>query len=128
MIGMGIAVATVAGFIVSSVYYMVFTPLERRTSQGRAVERARPGAVQIVSELVRTAVLATAFAWVATQAGLLSLPGGLLLALVLWVAFPVVLLTGSVMWDRAPVATAVLHGGDWLVKLLLVALITALIH
>lgn len=128
MIGIGIAVATVAGFIVSSVYYMVFTPLERRASQGRAVERAKPGAVQIASELVRTAVLATAFAWIAAQAGLLSLPGGLLLALVLWVAFPVVLLTGSVMWDRAPVATAVLHGGDWLVKLLLVALITALIH
>ncbi|MBO9626380.1 MAG: DUF1761 domain-containing protein [Microbacterium sp.] len=128
MIGIGIAVATVAGFIVSSVYYMVFTPLEQRASQGRAVERAKPGAVQIVSELVRTAVLATAFAWIAAQSGLLALPGALLLALVLWIAFPVVLLTGSVMWDRALVATAVLHGGDWLVKLLLVALITALIH
>lgn len=128
MIGIGIAVATVAGFIVSSVYYMVFMPLEQRVSQGHAIERAKPGVVQIVSELVRTAVRATAFAWVATQAGLLSLPSALLLALVLWVAFPIVLLTGSVMWDKAPVATAVLHVGDWLIKLLLVALITALIH
>jgi hypothetical protein len=34
--------------------------------------------------------------------------------LVLWTGFPLVLLTRSMMWDKVPTATAVLHAGDWL--------------
>lgn len=128
MIGIGIAVATVAAFVLSTLYYMLATPLEQRAAAGRAVERGRPGPLKILAELVRTAVLASGFAWVAAQAGLLALPGSLLLALVLWIAFPAVLLAGSVSWDRAPLATALLHAGDWLLKLLLIGLIIGLLH
>jgi hypothetical protein len=59
---------------------------------------------------------------------LLALPSALLLALVLWVAFPLVLLTGSIIWERVPWQTAAIHAGDWLLKLLLVALVVGLIH
>ncbi|WP_067244706.1 DUF1761 domain-containing protein [Microbacterium resistens] len=128
MIGIGIAVATVAAFILSSVYYMVLTPWERRATGGRAVERGKPGPVRVLAELLRTAVLASGFGWLATQAGMTDLPGVLLLAVVLWIVFPVVLLTGSVGWDRAPVPTAVLHAGDWLLKLLLIAVAIGLLH
>ena len=128
MIWIGIAVATVAAFILSSVYYAVGTPLERRAVGDRAVERGRPGPSKVAAELVRTLVLASGFAWIAGAASLLALPGTLLLALVLWMAFPVVLLTGSVGWDRAPIPTAVLHAGDWLLKLLLIAVVIGLLH
>lgn len=128
MIAVGIIVATVAAFILSSVYYMLLTPLEQRATAGRAVERGKPGPLRVVAELLRTAVLAAGLAWVAAQAGMIDLPGALLLAVVLWVVFPVVLLTGSVGWDRTPVPTALLHGGDWLMKLLLIALIIGLLH
>ncbi|MFC4140134.1 MULTISPECIES: DUF1761 domain-containing protein [unclassified Microbacterium] len=128
MIAIGIAVATIAAFVLSTVYYMLATPLEQRAAAGRAIERDRPGPLKIVAELVRTAVLASGFSWVAAQAGMLDLPGSLLLALVLWLAFPVVLLAGSVGWDRAPMPTAVLHGGDWLLKLLLIAVVIGLLH
>lgn len=128
MIAVGIIVATVAAFILSSVYYMLLTPLEQRATAGRAVERGKPGPLRVVAELLRTAVLAAGLAWVAAQAGMIDLPGALLLAVVLWVVFPVVLLTGSVGWDRTPVPTVLLHGGDWLMKLLLIALIIGLLH
>ena len=39
----------------------------------------------------------------------------------LWGAFPVVLLTGSVLHEKVPWQQAAIRAGDWLVKLLLVS-------
>jgi hypothetical protein len=128
MIVWGIAVAAVAAFVLSSAYYVVTTPLEQRALGDRAVDRGRPAPWKVVTELVRTAVVGAGFAWIAAQSGLLALPSSLLLALVLWVAFPVVLLTGSIIWERVPWQTAAIHAGDWLLKLMLVAVAIGLIH
>ena len=76
----------------------------------------------------RTAVVAGGFAWIADRAELLALPASLTLALVLWLAFPVVLLTGSIIWERVPWQTAAIHAGDWLLKLVLVAVVLGLLH
>ena len=43
------------------------------------------------------------------------------LGLGLWGAFPVVLLTGSVVHEQVPWQQATIHAGDWLVKLLLIS-------
>jgi hypothetical protein len=128
MIVWGIAVAAVAAFVLSSVYYVVTTPLEQRALGDRALDRGRPAPWKVATELVRTAVVGAGFAWITAQSDLLALPSSLLLALVLWVAFPVVLLTGSVIWERVPWQTAVIHSGDWLLKLMLVAVAIGLIH
>jgi hypothetical protein len=37
------------------------------------------------------------------------------LALATWIAFPVVLLTGSVHWENVPWRLAAIHTGDWLI-------------
>ena len=128
MIVWGVLVAAVAAFVLSSVYYVVTTPFEQRALGDRALDRGRPAPWKVVTELVRTAVVGAGFAWIAVRGDLLALPSSLLLALVLWVAFPVVLLTGSIIWERVPWQTAVIHSGDWLLKLLLVALAIGLIR
>lgn len=128
MIALGVVAASLAGFVVSSVYYATITPLEARALGPAARDRGRPVPWKVLTELIRTAVVAAAFAWIAAQAALLTLPATLLLALVAWVAFPVVLLTGSVIWEGVPPVTALVHCGDWLLKLLLVALVLGLLH
>lgn len=128
MIVWGIVIAAVSAFVLSSVYYVVTTPLEQRALGDRALDRGRPAPWKVVTELVRTAVVGAAFAWIAAQADLLALPSALLLALVLWVAFPVVLLTGSIIWERVSWQTAAIHAGDWLLKLVLVAFVIGLVH
>ncbi len=40
-----------------------------------------------------------------------------LLALVLWTGFPLVLLTGSMMWEKLRTPTAALRARGWLLKL-----------
>jgi len=44
----------------------------------------------------------------------------------LWLAFPVILLLGSVVHENVPWQLAALHAGDWLVKLLVVSLIVGI--
>ncbi|ALG09324.1 DUF1761 domain-containing protein [Kibdelosporangium phytohabitans] len=128
MIALGIAVAALAAFVASSVYYALVTPLERRTVGEAALDRGRPAPWKVLTELARTAVVAAVFAWVADRSGDLSVGHGLVLALILWVGFPLVLLSGSVMWEKVHPATATMHAGDWLLKLLLVAVAVGLLH
>jgi hypothetical protein len=96
MIGIGIATAAVAAFVLSSLYYAAATPLERRAVGEAALDRGGPKAWIVLTELLRTAIVASAFAWIAHRASDLGVSHALVLALIIWVGFPLVLLTGSV--------------------------------
>jgi hypothetical protein len=79
-----------------------------------------------VVELVRNLILAAVVAGLASQIGVETWPGTILLGLALWVGFPLVLLTGSVYHEKVPVPLAAIHGGDWLLKLLVISVIVGL--
>jgi Protein of unknown function (DUF1761) len=128
MVVLGIVVAAVAAFVASSAYYAAATPMERRVLGDAAMDRGRPGPWKIGSELVRTMAVGAVFAWIASRAHELAVPGALGLALAAWVAFPVVLLSGSVMWERVAPVIAAMHAGDWLLKLALIAVAIGLLH
>ena len=76
-------------------------------------------------ELLRCLVLSGAVAGLAVQAGVDEWTGGLLLGLALWVGFPLVLWTGALIHEDTPFKLAAIHGGDWLVKLLVVGVIVS---
>jgi|SRR5664279_172499 hypothetical protein len=128
MIGLGIAAAAIAAFLLSSVYYAAATPIERRIVGDAALDRGRPGPWKVLLEVLRTAILAAAFAWIADRGGDLDISNTVVLALITWVGFPLVLLTGSMLWEKVHPATAAMHAGDWLIKLLLIAVILGLLH
>ena len=50
------------------------------------------------------------------------------LGLFLWIGFPVILLTGSVLWENIPWKVAAIHAGDWLVKMLVIPIIVSVWH
>lgn len=129
---LAVAVATVAAFLIGFVYYGVVgvpgaAASAREVAAGRAARPARPAWQLPVVELVRCLVLAAVVVGVAAAASVSSAGDGLLLGLVLWVGFPVVLLSGAVYHDGTPVRTALVHSGDWLLKLLAVGLVAALL-
>jgi hypothetical protein len=106
-----IAVSVVTVFVVSSVYYsLVGHP---------AGDGTRPAPWQVLLELCRGALVVVVFAALADRLGL-GLGGALVFALALFAAFPFVLLSGSVMWDRVAWRVAATHAGDWLLKLLVI--------
>jgi len=50
------------------------------------------------------------------------------MAALLWVGFPVILLSGSMLWENVPAKLAAIHAGDCLLKLILVGAILAAWH
>ena len=88
---------------------------------------SRPGGPTALIEIVRGLVLAGVVATLSLLTGADTWWQGLLLGALLFVGFPLVLWTGAMWHERTPVRTALVHGGDWLVKLLAVgALVGAL--
>jgi hypothetical protein len=122
-----VVTAAVAAFVFSSVWYMALAPVEMRVLGPAAPDRGgRPAPAKALLELVRTAVVAAVVAGLARALDLDGVGSTLLLGLVLWVGFPLMLLTGSIMWESVPAVTAALHAGDWLIKLLVIALVVGL--
>ncbi|GAA1037898.1 DUF1761 domain-containing protein [Virgisporangium ochraceum] len=117
MVALGIGIATIAAFIVSSVYYGVMPAAGGPA--GAAPGSGRPEPWQIAAELVRLAITAGIVAGLLVALDRGGVGAGALIGLVLWV-LPFVLLSGSVVWERVPVARAALHTGDWLVKLVVI--------
>jgi len=74
-------------------------------------------------ELLRNLVVAAVVTALIARLELDNWTSAVLLGLALWIAFPVVLLAGSVFHENVPWRLAAIHAGDWLVKLLVIAVI-----
>jgi hypothetical protein len=120
MLALAVVVATVVAFVLSFVFYSVAPA----AADGPASEE-RPRPWQIVVELLRSAVVSGLVTGLLVTSGWNGAGQGALLGLALW-ALPVVLLAGSVLWEKVPVRSAALHAGDWLVKLVAIGAILGL--
>lgn len=121
-----LAAATVAVFVLSSVWYMAFAKqmAELHPAYAPGASSMSPGKVAV--ELLRSLVVAAVLAGLMSELGIAGWVAAAHLALVLWVAFPVVLWTGAVMWEKVPPKLAIIHAGDWLLKLLVISTIISL--
>lgn len=124
---LAVLVATVTAFVVSSAWYMAFAGVWARLSTaGAAVAGERPAPWKMGVEFLRTLVVVGVFAGLAAAIGADGVAGVLGLALVAWLGFPLIILSGSVLHENTPVRLALLHAGDWLVKLLAIAVVIGL--
>jgi hypothetical protein len=121
---LAIAVAAAAAVVLSTVYYTLFAKQLAVLSAAYA-NAARPPAWKVLVELVRSFVVATVLAGLASLLDIVDWAGALKLGLAMWVGFPVMLLSGSVMWERVPSKLAAIHAGDWLLKLLVLSVIVS---
>ena len=80
----------------------------------------------MVAEIVRNLVLALVLAYLARHLGVATWAGAVHLGFLLWIGFPVILLTGSIIWEDVPLRLAAIHMGDWLIKLLLITILVAI--
>jgi hypothetical protein len=124
---LAIVVAAVVVLVLSTVYYTAFGKQLAQLSPAYAdaASNARPPAWQVVVELVRSLVVASVLAGLAEGLDIADWTGGFQLGISLWIGFPVVLWTGAVMWEKVPPRLAAIHAGDWLLKLLVIAVIVS---
>ncbi len=123
---LAIVAAAVIAFVLSTVYYLVLARQRADLLGWSVADEGRPPPWKMAVEIIRTAVLAAVVAGLVQLLGITQLDRALQLGVLLWLAFPVVLLSGSVIWDHVPIRLAEIHAGDWLIKLLLISVIVTL--
>jgi len=93
-----------------------------------AMAGAKMPAGKLVIELGRCFVLAYVIARIVGILNVSSWMAAAHVGLFLWIGFPVILLTGSVLWENIPWKVAAIHAGDWLVKMLVIPVIVSVWH
>lgn len=117
-------VAAVAAFVASAVWYTVFanptTNLSNTASDGSGTS-----AWTMLFVIAQSLIVALMIAYFVSHLGITSLAGAVGLGALLWI-FPAAILLGSVVHEGVPLALASIHAGDWLVKLILIAVIVGI--
>ena len=121
---LAIAVASVVVFVVTRLY-IAFTDQLKRLSTAYADADATPAAWRVASRSWRSFVVGAVVARARGLIGVTDLAGAVQLALALGSAFPVGLLADRSSGEGAPMLAAI-HSGDWLLKLLAIAVIVTL--
>ena len=122
--GPPVVVAAVAAFVVSSVWYTVFgegVMALRSIDPATAADTATP-AWTMLFVVAQSLVVAFMLAHFVVHLGFFDWKGAVRLGALVWV-FPAMILLGSVVHENVPLMLAAIHAGDWLVKLLLMAVI-----
>ena len=128
---LAVIVVTIALFIFSSIYYIATAKARAAVSEAgkkdlENIKQRNPG--KMLAEIVRTFVLIWVVAYLVEHTASTNVGSGAKLALILWIGFPLILLTGSVMWEKVPTKLAIIHSGDWFVKIFFAAIILAVWH
>jgi len=128
-----VLVTTLVVFVLGWLWYsplLFFNPWMRLRGldPAAAMAGAKMPVGKLVIEFARCFILVYVVTRIATLHSDLSLLGSIHVGLFLWLGFPVILLTGSVIWDNVPWKVAAIHAGDWFVKLLVISIIARVWH
>ena len=121
-----VILTTLAAFAFSSVYYMVFGKARMKllaNEPGATADVRKVPVWKVLLELVRSFVVTLVMAHVIVLARIAGWLDAAQLAIWIAIGFPVMILMGSVTWDKRPWKLAAIHAGDWIIKLLLIAVI-----
>ena len=111
--------AAAAAFVASAIWYIIFSKQRAALSSAATAGTGRPQPTQMLLELTRNLVLALVLAYLVRNSNVTTVRRGAVLSFLLWIGFPVILLSGSVIYENVPPRLAAIHAGDWFIKLLL---------
>ncbi len=119
-----VVVAALAAFLMSSLYYspLLLGNVWLAVDPGSAAGTT-PSIGRVLGEIVRTLVITFVVARLIALLGGSDWKGAVRLALWVWFGFSGVMWVGAIMWEKTPWQVAAIHSGDWLLKIILIAVI-----
>jgi hypothetical protein len=120
-----VAIATVAAFVISSMYYAMLGGIWRAVDPG-SMAGAAPSAAKVALEILRTFAVAYTLGRLLRLLAAEDLRNVLVLALWLWFGFSFLMWIGAILWENTPWPVAAIHCGDWLFKTLIIVLILSI--
>ena len=126
---LAILAATVAAFVMGAVWNgALFGDLimKLRAEESHDAGSTSPPVWKLATEFGRCFVIAVVLAYLLTQLGTDSWIIALQVGALVWLGFPAMILVGAVVWENVPVRLALVHAGDWLLKLMAMGVILSL--
>jgi hypothetical protein len=120
---LAVVVAAVAAFVASLVWYFVFGKELAKVSAAFAEGMQKPQPWKMLVVIGQSLVVALVLAYFIGLIGNVGWLGALQVGILLWIGLSAVQWVGSIMWEKVPLKMAAIHAGDWLVKLVLIAVI-----
>jgi hypothetical protein len=124
-----IGVAVIAAIVVSSIWYspLLFGKLWMQLNDTNTAVTANTTfhMWKVLIDVVREFVVVYVLARFVNSMGITDWKGALKLGFWVWLGFPVQMLVGASLWDNKPWMLDLIHAGDWLIKMLLMAVILA---
>lgn len=121
---LAVVVAAVAAFIISSVWYIMFGKELAKVSAAFAEALQKPPqAWKMLVVIAQSLVLALVLAYFIGLIGNVGWLGAVRVGVLLWIGLSAMQWVGSILWEKVPLKMAAIHAGDWLIKLVLIAVI-----
>jgi hypothetical protein len=118
-----VIVAGLTAFVASAFWYIVFGKELAKVSPAFAagLQQRQPWKMLVV--IAQSLVIALVLAYFMGLIGKVDWLGAIRIGLLLWVGLSAAQWVGSMLWENVPLKMAAIHAGDWLVKLVVIALI-----
>jgi hypothetical protein len=118
-------VAVLAAFVVSAIWYspLLFGKqwIALRSQYMSVTPNAYIAPWKPLVELIREVTVAYVLSRFIKQLAIYRLRGALSLGFLVWVGLPITMLVGASLWDNKPWELSLIHGGDWLTKMLVMS-------
>jgi Protein of unknown function (DUF1761) len=118
---LAIVVAALAAFVVSFMWYSVFGAELAKVSPAFAEQKPAPWKMLVI--LGSSLVIAFVVSYVIGLAGDVSWVSAVGIGALLWLGLAATQWVNSMVGENVPFKMALIHAGDWLVKLVLIAFI-----
>ena len=122
-----IVVAALVAFVGSFVWYMVFgkelATVSKAFAESLQQNRQPWKMLFVFGEHI---VIALVLAYLVARAGIAGWADAALLGFLLWLGLSAMQWVSSIVYEKEPVKKAAIHAGDWLVKLIVIAVIVGI--
>ncbi len=120
---LAVVVAALAAFVASAVWYIVFGKELAKVSAAFAEGLQKRQPWKLLGVFMTSLILALVLAYFIGLIGDVGWMGAVRVGVLLWIGLSAMQWVGSIMWEKVPLKMAAIHAGDWLVKLVLIAVI-----
>ena len=118
-----VVIAALVAFGGSLVWYIIFGRELAKVSKAFAQAQQQKQPWKMLFVLGEHLVIAWVVAYLIVRLDLTGWTNELFLGVLLWLGFSATQWVSSIVFEQEPLKKAAIHGGDWLVKLILIAVI-----
>jgi hypothetical protein len=124
---LAVVVAGIVAFVASAIWYIVFGKEMAKVSTAFAEQQQqRPAPWKMGAVIAQSIVIAFVLAYIIARCGATGWLDAAWIGFILWLGLSAMQWVGSMLWEKAPFKMALIHGGDWLLKMVLISIIVGL--